>query len=347
MVETLVGTKRLLRSLGGEAQGRPPFWLMRQAGRYLPEYRQVRAQVPSFLDMCYTPELAVEVTLQPIRRFSPDAAIIFSDILVVADGLGQRVDFVEGEGPVLEPVRTASDLARLDATRVPDKLTPVYEAVARVAGELSDDTALIGFAGAPWTVACYMVEGGGSRDFSAIKRWAYTDPDGFQELIDLLVEVTAAHLSAQVAAGADVVQLFESWAGILAAPAFERWCVAPLKAITARVKAACPGVPVIAFPRGAGALSQGYARATGVDAVGLDTTVPTRWAAEVLQKDSAVQGNLDPQVLVVGGEAMAAEAERIIADLNHGPFVFNLGHGVVPETPPEHVEQLAALIRGR
>ncbi len=337
--------KPFLATLGGERRDWPPFWLMRQAGRYLPEYRQVRAQGGSFLDLCYNPELAAEVTLQPIRRYAPDAAIIFSDILVVPHALGQLVDFEEGRGPVLEPVRPAT-LASLSAAGLRDHLAPVYEAIARVAQALPAEIALIGFAGGPWTVASYMVEGGTSRDFAALKGWAYADPDGFAALIDLLVEATVEHLCAQIEAGAEAVQIFESWAGILPAPGFARWCVEPVAAIVKRVKAAHPDIPVIAFPRGAGVLYQGYAEATGVDAVGLDTTVPTRWAAEVLQPDTVVQGNLDPQLLVTGGAAMAEAARAIIAELNHAPFVFNLGHGVVPETPPEHVAELAAIIRG-
>lgn len=323
---------------------------MRQAGRYLPEYRQLRSGAKSFLDMCYTPDLATEVTLQPIRRFGFDGAIIFSDILVIPDALGQDVGFVQGEGPRLGAIRTREelgDLCPVDAIdeRVRTHLGPVYQAVRNVAGELPPEVTLLGFAGAPWTVATYVVEGGSSRDFGAVKGWAYGDPDGFQLLIDRLVAATVEHLAAQIEAGAAAVQIFESWAGVLPAVAFERWCVAPVRSIISQLKARHPDVPVIAFPRAAGLLYDGYRAATGADVLGLDTMVPTAWARDHLQTEGPVQGNLDPQLLIAGGAEMTAAIDRILADLAGGPFVFNLGHGILPVTPIAHVEALLSQVR--
>ena len=337
--------KPLLRALAGEVMDRPPFWLMRQAGRYLPEYREVRRQAGSFLDLCLNPELAVEVTLQPIRRYGMDAAILFSDILIVPYGLGQGVAFREGEGPVLEALAGTADPASLTREHFHDRVAPVYETVRGLAGALPSGTALIGFAGAPWTVATYMVEGGSSRDFARTKRWAYGDPKGFSRLIDLLVDTTADYLGAQIRAGAEIVQLFDSWAGVLPETAFRRWVIDPARRIVERLRAAHPDVPVIGFPRGAGILYRAYVEETGVTAASLDTTVPLSFARDALQGRVAVQGNLDPQLLVVGGSAMEEEVGRIRAALGGGPFVFNLGHGIVPETPPEHVAALANLLR--
>lgn len=338
-------TKPFLRALQGETLARPPFWLMRQAGRYLPEYRAVRTKAGGFLDLCYTPDLATEVTLQPIRRYGMDAAILFSDILVVPHALGQALAFLEGEGPKLDPVRSRTDLDRLSLASLHDRLAPVYQAVGQIRAALPQDVALIGFAGAPWTVACYMVEGGGSKEFAAVKTWAYRDPAGFAVLIDRLVVATAEYLCAQIAAGAEAVQLFDSWAGVLPGPAFHRLVVEPTRRIVALVKARHPSVPVIGFPRGAGLYYADYVTGTGVDAVGIDTTVPPSWAARTLQTRVAVQGNLDPIHLVTGGSALREAAFEILGALDGGPFVFNLGHGVVPSTPPEHVAQLADLLR--
>lgn len=337
--------KRLLRALAGEVLDTPPVWLMRQAGRYLPEYREVRSEAGSFLDLCYSPELAAEVTLQPIRRFGFDAAILFADILLVPDALGQVVRFREGEGPVLDPVRNDRDLKRLSLAGLHDTLAPVYETVARLAAALPESVTLIGFAGAPWTVATYMVEGGTSRDHAIVRKWALSDPDDFGRLIDMLVEATAAYLEAQVKAGAEVLQLFDTWAGVLPEPAFERCCVAPMRTLVSRLRQSCPGVPIIGFPRGAGAGYLRYVQETGVDGLSLDTTVPLGWAAETLQPRAMLQGNLDPMLLVAGGEAMAADVMRIRGALSGGPFTFNLGHGIVPETPPEHVGELVRLVR--
>ncbi len=334
---------RFLRALAGEVLPRPPFWLMRQAGRYLPEYRAVRASVPGFLDLCLSPKLAAEVTLQPIRRFGMDAAIVFSDILMIPHGLGQLVAF--REGPVLEPVRTATDIGRLTLAGFSQRLEPVYDTLRLVRAALPMTCGLIGFAGSPWTVATYMVEGKTSRDFAAVKSWAFTNGQEFQSLIDFLVEATARHLIAQAAAGADALQLFDTWAGVLPESFARRFVLAPTRAIVARVKEACPGVPIIGFPRGLGALYRDYALETGVDAVSLDASVPIGWAAREIQARRCVQGNLDPQVLVAGGETMRNETLRIVAGFADGPFVFNLGHGILPETPPEHVAELARLLR--
>ncbi len=342
-----IQAKSLIRALHGEIQARPNFWFMRQAGRYLPEYRELRAKAPDFVRLCLTPDLATEITLQPLRRFAMDAAILFSDILMVPYGLGVKLEFREGEGPVLEPIRTANDVLRLQgaADRFLSNVAPVFETVRRVAKDLPLDTALIGFAGAPWTVACYMIEGHGSRDFSVTRRLALADPVLFQNLMDLLIDTTSRYLNAQIEAGAEAVQLFDTWAGILPDSEFAKWAIAPVREIVERVQSRHPAVPIIAFPRGAGVHYAEYATETGVECVGLDAGVPPLWAAKVMQPLSAVQGNLDPLLLVVGGKAMETAAVRILNALGRGPFVFNLGHGIVPETPPENVARLAALIR--
>ncbi|MDH3234165.1 MAG: uroporphyrinogen decarboxylase [Alphaproteobacteria bacterium] len=337
--------KPLIRALGGVASETPPVWLMRQAGRYLPEYRKIRAEAGTFLDLCYNPEKAAEVTLQPVRRYAMDAAILFSDILVVPDAMGQNVAFREGEGPVLEPVRDAAGIGRLDPDGVAERLAPVYATVERVAAALPDTVALIGFAGAPWTVASYMVEGGSSKDFREVKGLAYRDDGAFAALVDKLVTATVAHLSAQIDAGAEVVQIFDTWAGVLPEAEFERWCIAPTKAIVDGVRARAPNVPMIGFPRGAAFNTERYIAETGIDAVGLDTAVPLE-VGKWLQARCAVQGNLDPILLVEGGAPMETAARAILSVLSGGPFVFNLGHGVLPQTPPEHVAQLLQVVRG-
>lgn len=337
--------KPLLRALRGQTVIPPPLWLMRQAGRYLPEYRKLRAQASGFLDFCYTPELAVEATLQPLRRFQPDAAILFSDILVIPDALGQRVDFREGEGPVLEPVRSRRDMVGLDRGRVCRRLDPVFRAIRDIRRALPPATALIGFAGAPWTVATYMVEGRGGTDFATALRWDEEDGDGFAMLIDLLVEATGDYLVEQVGHGAEVLQVFDTWAGALDAARFRRLVIEPTRRIVARVREVHPGVPVIGFPRGAGGLYVDYVRETGVDAVSLDSGVDLAFAGRDLQPNAVLQGNLDPRILVCGGEEMRKAALAILDKLGRGPFIFNLGHGVVPETPVEHVVELAAVVR--
>lgn len=338
--------KRLIRTLKGETLSPPPIWLMRQAGRYLPEYRATRAQAEHFLDLCFTPELAVEVTLQPIRRYGFDAAILFSDILVLPHALGQRVWFEEGSGPRLEPIHEVGDLARLSAGGLHETLAPVYETLRCLRRELPAETALIGFAGAPWTVASYMIEGQTSRDFATAKTWAYKAPEEFGRLIDLLVESTSDYLIAQVAAGAEALQLFDSWAGVWPEAALRRWCLEPATEIVRRIKAVHPEVPVILFPRGAGLLYEAYAAKAGAEALGLDTTVPLAWARDRLQGRVALQGNLDPLLLVAGGTALEAGVAQILKTLGNGPLIFNLGHGITPQAPPEHVAQLVAQVRG-
>lgn len=335
----------LLRVLRNETVDPPPVWLMRQAGRYLPEYRALRAKSGSFLEFCYDPAAAAEATLQPIRRFELDAAILFSDILVVADGLGAKVEFREGEGPVLEPVAGRA-LAGLRVSRVRPHLEPVYETVRRVRAELGAERALIGFAGAPWTVACYMAEGGGSRDFAAPKAWMWRDPASFGALIELLVEATVEHLSAQIEAGADCVQLFDSWAGVLPDAEFRLYVIAPTARIARGLKQRHPGIRIIGFARGAGAMLGEYARSAGVDAVGLDYTVPLA-AGRAVQSQLPVQGNLDPVLLLAGGAPMNARIRAICEAFAGKPHIFNLGHGVLPPTPPEHVAALVAAVRAR
>lgn len=337
--------KPILRALHGAALRCPPFWLMRQAGRYLPEYRAVRRKLGSFLDLCYTPELAAEVTLQPVRRFGMDAAILFSDILVVPQAMGQAVTFREGEGPVLEPVRSAAEAAELVPDEVVERLAPVYAAVRLVAADLPAHTALIGFAGGPWTVATYMVEGGTSRDFAKVKIWAFADPKGFAVLIDRLTEATIKHLSAQIEAGAEIIQIFDTWAGILPEAAFRRWVIEPTRRIVMALRQLHPQVPVIGFPRSAGLLYRAYFSETRVSALSIDGAVPVEIARKTLQSFGPVQGNLDPLLLVAGGAAMAEAVAEIRHCLEDGPFVFNLGHGILPETPVENVALLARLLR--
>jgi uroporphyrinogen decarboxylase len=337
--------KLLLRALRGETLERPPFWFMRQAGRYLPEYRETRKQAGDFLDLCYSPELAEEVTLQPIRRYGMDAAILFADILLVPQALGQHLAFREGEGPVLEPIRAPAEIPELDAGRLHETLGPVYETVARLSKSLPAETALIGFAGAPWTVATYMVEGGGSKDYGTIKNWAFRDPESFGRLIDVVAEATALYLKRQIAAGAEAVQLFDTWAMALPASWLKPLVFEPLRKIAASVHADYPDVPVIGFPRGVGAAYSEAARIPGIAGLSIDWGMDPAWAAANVQPHVAVQGNLDPRLVVAGGAAMRGEATRILETLSGGPFIFNLGHGFVPETPPDHVAELADLVR--
>lgn len=337
-------TKPLLRVLAGQTLPIPPIWLMRQAGRYLPEYRALRETVGGFLDLCLTPELAAEVTLQPLRRFSLDAAILFSDILIVPYALGQPLEYREGEGPVLEPVRSSATITARSDADFRDRIAPVWRTVERVKARLPGDATLIGFAGAPWTVAAYMVEGHTSRDFTATKSWAFSDPAGFGALIDRLVETTIIYLDGQVRAGAEALQLFDSWAGILPEAAFRQWVIEPTKKIVAALKQAHPAVPIIGFPRGAGLMYQAYFSETGVDALSIDQMMPLDIARQTLQPIGALQGNLDPLLLIVGGEPMAAATRGILRTLGTGPLIFNLGHGVTPATPPDHVQALIELV---
>jgi uroporphyrinogen decarboxylase len=334
--------KPLLRALRGETQKTLPWWLMRQAGRYLPEYRALRARASGFVEFCLDPTLASEATVQPVRRFGMDAAILFADILLVPRALGQRVEFGD-DGPMLEPIAEGSGFGGLHRGGV-STLEPVYETVRRSRAALPAETALIGFAGSPWTVATYMVEGGASRDYRRVKAWAYRDPQGFAALIELIVDVTVEYLSGQIAVGADVVQLFDSWAGVLPEAGFERWVINPTRQIIVRLKERFPAVPVIGFPRGAGFFYPRYVAQSGVDAVSIDTAVSCGFAREQLQVQVAVQGNLDPVALLVGGAVMEHEVREIRRALGGRPFIFNLGHGVLPQTPPEHVAELARLL---
>ena len=335
-----------MRALEGEALTPPPWWLMRQAGRYLPEYRSIRARARDFIEMCLTPALAAELTLQPVRRYRMDGAILFSDILLLPYAFGQALAFREGEGPILERIENHAGIDRLKPGQFMSHLEPVFDAVRRVAEALDTRTTLIGFAGSPWTVATYMVEGGTSKDFRRVKSWAYRDASGFGTLIDLLVEGTVDFLAAQMAAGAEVVQLFDSWAGILSEPAFERWVIEPTRRIVAALKRRFPDHPIIGFPRGAGLLYERYITETGVDGVGLDAMVPAGYTRSRLQQLATVQGNLDPVLLIAGGAALESAVKELCRTLGGGPFVFNLGHGVLPETPPENVAALARLLAG-
>lgn len=345
MSETSAPLKPLLSTLKGGREKRPPVWFMRQAGRYLPEYRATRAQADGFLDLCFRPDLAAEVTLQPLRRYPFDAAIIFADILLVPHALGQALAFVDGEGPRLDPIRDVAALDRLRPDGLLKVLEPVGETLQRVRSALSKDVALIGFAGSPWTVATYMVEGQGSPEQKAARLWAYRDPEGFGCLIDLVVDATVEYLDFQVRSGAEVLQLFDSWAAMMPDPLFERWVIGPTRRIVRAMKDRHPDVPIIGFPRGARNLT-GYAEHTGVDALGLDTAVPVDHARTKLQTAMPVQGNLDPILLVAGGAAMDREIDRIVDGLSQGPHVFNLGHGIIPETPPENVERAVKRIKG-
>lgn len=337
--------RKLIRVLKGRSETVPPVWMMRQAGRYLPEYRAVRKRAGSFLDLCYSPELACEVTLQPIRRYGFDASIVFADILLVPDALGQDVAFREGEGPILEPVDDAAAFAKLGGRVLHDRLAPVYETVSRVREGLPRETALIGFCGAPWTVATYMVGGRGSSDQKAARSTAYSRQAWFEDLVSLLVEASAQYLCRQIAAGADSVQIFDSWAGNLAPGEFERWSVGPTRRLVDLVKQAYPDVPVIGFPRGCGPSYRNFAELTGVDALSFDTAADPVWIAESIDAGVAVQGNLDPLAVVAGGQVLDESVDRIMDALAGRPFVFNLGHGLVPETPPDHVRQVVDRVR--
>ena len=321
----------------------PPIWLMRQAGRYLPEYRALRETKGGFLDLATDPQAAAEITLQPIRRFSMDGAILFSDILMVPWALGQDLRFEAGEGPRLAPALVDHTLEAL--RRVPERLATVYETVRRVKAMLPAESTFLGFAGSPWTVATYMVAGQGSRDQSETRRLAYRDPVTFGDIIAAIVDLTVDYLSSQIDAGVEAVQLFDSWAGSLSPVQFERWVIAPTAAIVRDLRQRYPGVPIIGFPKGAGGKLAAYARETGVDAIGLDETVDPGWANQILPADLPVQGNLDPLALIAGGEALDAAVDRILDALADRPHVFNLGHGILPDTPIAHVERLLARVR--
>jgi uroporphyrinogen decarboxylase len=336
--------KPLLAAIAGCALKRPPFWLMRQAGRYLPEYRVIREKAGSFLALCQDPELAAEVTLQPLRRFNMDAAIVFSDILLIPAALGQDLTFTDGEGPKLNPIKSPAQIERLSRDRNTRWLKPVYQALQKVRSDLASDKALIGFAGAPWTLAAYMVEGGSSATFRHVTEWAIQDPLSFDRLIGLLTNAVTEHLSAQIASGADLVQIFDSWAGVLTGDAFDRYVIAPIREITTNIKQRHPNVPVIAFPRGSGARYDGFARATGVDVVSVDYSIPVDHCRDILQTASVVQGLLSPELLVEGGYKMRRAVEEMLEKLGPNGYIFNLGHGVLPQTPVENVAELADMI---
>lgn len=339
------GKAKLLNVLNGGREKPPPIWLMRQAGRYLPEYQAVRAKAGSFWAMSMTPELAAKVTLQPIERFGFDAAIVFSDILVVPFALGSEVSFEEGVGPRLAPVKCLDGLAQ-DGAVWAQKLAPVYETLRLVRAQLDPSRALLGFAGAPWTLATYMAEGGGSTDQRAAKLWGYRDPAGFMKLLDLLAECIAQHLIAQLDAGADAVQIFDSWASGLPMPQFMDWVVEPTTRIVDKVRATRPDAKIIGFPRAATLEGyDAYVRETGIDAVSLDTAAPLRWAASALGGKVVLQGNLDPIALIAGGKALSDAVAQILDATRNVPFIFNLGHGILPETPLDHVAELVAQVR--
>ena len=335
--------RNVIDVLKGAKRFPPPIWMMRQAGRYLPEYRETRKQAGSFLDLCYNPDLAVEVTLQPIRRFGFDASILFSDILVVPHALGRDLRFEEGRGPLMTPIMP-EEIERLGGEGFHEHLAPVYETVRRLRSELPDETTLLGFCGAPWTVATYMIAGHGTPDQAPGRLFAFRHPAAMAQLLDVLVVQSAGYLIRQIEAGADAVQIFDSWSGVLDEAVFEELCIKPVAKIVSLVKARYPHVPVIGFPKGSGALYDTYRQKTGVDALGLDWSVPFSQARR-LQKDGAVQGNLDPMRLVAGGRALDEGVDRILKELGNGSLIFNLGHGITPEAPIAHVEQMIRRVR--
>jgi uroporphyrinogen decarboxylase len=324
----------------------PPVWLMRQAGRYLPEYRAVREKAGDFLRLCFTPELAAEVTMQPIRRFGFDAAILFSDILVVPHALGQPVRYSVGEGPQLDAIVDRAGLQRLKAELDQEELGPVYETIRKVKASLDPRVALLGFCGAPWTVASYMIAGHGTPDQAPARQFAYRDADGFAALVDKLVDASASYLIRQLQAGVDAVQIFDTWAGVLPAEEFQRWCIEPTQRIVAKVRTQVPGAKIIGFPRGVGTALLRYVEEVPVDAIGLDWTVDLLFARNQIQWRMPVQGNLDPLVLVCGGGALDRAVDAVLEAFSERPFIFNLGHGILPETPIAHVEQMLARVRG-
>ena len=337
--------KKFLLAFKEESIKPPPIWLMRQAGRHLKEYKQIRNQAENFLSFCYSPKLAVEASLQPIRRYGLDAAILFSDILVIPDALGQKVSFVESVGPKLQPIESVKDIQYLKIDSLYQYLKPVYKTVELLKEKLPKDTALIGFSGAPWTLACYMIEGGTSKEFSRTRSWAYRDPEGFQLLIDLFIEATSRHLVYQGDSGAEALQIFDSWAGILPPGEFDKWVVQPIRRIVENVKRNHPTIPIIGFPKGAGLNYELFAIETAVDAVSIDSTVPLEWVREKIQPNCAVQGNLDNVCLLEGGDGLKRNIDEILNTLSNGRFIFNLGHGVLPETPVSHVKYLIERVR--
>lgn len=335
----------LLMALQGQRPDRTPIWMMRQAGRHLPEYLELRARAKDFLDFCYTPSLATEATLQPIRRYGMDGAILFADILLILDAMGRGVKFVKGEGPVVEAIETAADLSRVPHATVADRLSPVYETVSRVRAELPDETTLIGFAGAPWTVLLYAIEGRGKTDKSLSRRWAYEKPEDLKAALFELAEATAHYMARQVEAGADALMIFESWAEGLPNDIFAEIVTAPNRALVARLRELGVDVPIIGFPRGAGGMLAGYVETTGVNAVGLDTAAIPEQVNALLPADFPVQGHLDPLLLLAGGRRLVARTRELLAAYAARPHIFNLGHGVLPETPIPHVEEVVRTVR--
>lgn len=344
---TMAPTKSILRALSGETQAVPPVWMMRQAGRYLPEYRATRAQAGSFLDLCYTPDLAAEVTLQPIRKYAFDAAILFADILLIPQALGLDLSFVQGEGPRLSTVTSPEELAALrPVSDIHETVGPVYETIRILRSELPAETTLIGFAGAPWTVATYMIAGRGTPDQAPARRLMYGDRGTFEGLLDLVTEATAEYLIAQIDAGAEVVKLFDSWAGALPGLEFEKYAVRPAQKIVERIRARHPDIPIIGFPRGAGGNYAQFAEAVDVQAVALDTSVDPAWAAKHVQSKTCTQGNLDPLFMVEGGRALTNAVKETCAAFAGGPHIFNLGHGITPDADPDNVHRMLEAIRG-
>ncbi len=341
--------RKVMKVIGGERQDVPPVWLMRQAGRYLPEYRETRKQAGGFLDLCYTPELAIEVTLQPIRRFGFDASILFSDILVVPDAMGRNVQFEEGRGPILEPIGVEEVAGFVEANASSGKaiefLAPVFETVSGLRAQLPAETTLLGFCGAPWTIATYMIAGHGTPDQAPARLFAHRHREEMILLLNAIADVSADYLVRQIESGADAVQIFDSWAGVLGGADFEDWSIRPVRRIVESVRKRIPDAKIIGFPKGAGSQYNGYREATGVNVLGLDWSVPMDFARE-LQKGGAVQGNLDPTRLIAGGRALDDGIDRILEGLGGGPLIFNLGHGITPDTPIEHVEQMLKRIRG-
>ena len=346
MRSAMTVSSKFIRTLKGERNAVPPIWFMRQAGRYLPEYRELRAKAGSFLNLCYDPATASEITLQPVRRFDLDAAILFADILLIPDAMGQRLSFAEGEGPMLHPVITKKNLDQFRNRDIHDRLGPVYETVKLTRAQLDDDKALIGFAGAPWTVGTYMLNGRSSRDPAALRSLFYGDRPFLDALMELLVEKTIDYLCRQIEAGADAVQLFDTWAGGLPEPVLDAVSVGPLQKIAAAVKAAHPETPVILFPKGVGEKAADYAQLPECDGYGLDYSMDPAWARANLSSHTVVQGGFDPLSIVAGGEQMTRRAGAYLKLFHDVPYVFNLGHGFTPETPPEHVAALVEYVRG-
>ncbi len=337
-------SKSLLRVLAGETLATPPVWIMRQAGRYLPEYRAIREEAGGFLELCYNPDYATEVTLQPIRRFSFDAAILFADILLIPQALGMKLWFETGEGPRLVPIDSASSLKPIKDIHL--TLSPVYETVSRLSSQLPAETTLIGFAGAPWTVATYMIAGKGTSDQGPARKLMLENPKAFSEIIDHVTDATIEYLSCQVEAGAEVIKIFDSWSGALGGSNFEKYALKPAMKISAELKKRHPGLPIIGFPKGSGGGYIQFAESGMFDGLALDTSVPAEWARDVLQPKVAVQGNLDPMHMVIGGKTLEDETKRLLDILGDGRYIFNLGHGITPDGDPKNIETMLNIIRG-